>query len=257
VIALAAGVALAWRFHGGWLAGVAMVGLAVTYLGDLRDFRRRELTLSRENRTFFEKACALRQQVPREGKVVYEGGPLHMAAWGVEGVYHLCYSPKLVLAPVDFEKETAKDALGVLTWNGRRREIRFEGRGRSVAMSVFALDDGWFNGDGERRWSGVRARARLWQEPGMDELVVETHPAGGQVGRTRLRVVVDGEALGEAVAERAPWVSRWKVARVPAERERRVEFLIEPAQMAPGRPERYGLLFRDFRFSAAVGKAEP
>lgn len=230
---------------------LAMGWFAYVYLVELRAFRRVELTAGPENREFFEKACALRPSFDARATVYFEGGPPHMAPWGVAGVYHLCYAPHLTLAPVDPRDAAWKaKTRAVLHWNTLRHELSLLSPEPSSRMSVFHLERGWHEWGGSLRWSAENPAARVLQEVGANELYVAIHPTPEQIrrfGTIQIVAYVDGQWVGDArIDTAAAFLRGWPVPPVKAASVRLVDFQVTPYHTIPGSPHRFGLPFSDF-----------
>ena len=240
-----------------WLGALAACWLAWVYLVDLRAYRRAELTVGRENRVFFERACAMKGELQREiatkAAVLYEGGPPHLAPWGVTGVYHLCYSPELKLIPLDlYDPHWKEQGAAALSWNTATQQLQVMRREPSNSMNVFGFDRGWHAMNAGARWSTENPMAHVLQPPGTGELQVVAYPTADQlklVGKIQLVVYVDGQWVGDAELDRAvPFIRSWPVPLVKDATVRVVDFQVTPFHTVPGSPRRYGLPFGDYSF---------
>jgi hypothetical protein len=234
------------------LAALGAVWLGYVYLVELRAFRRAELTSGPENKRFFDQACAFQRPFPNNANVYFEGGPPHMANWGITGVYHLCYSPDLKLTVVDPHDPSWKEkAEAVLHWNDLERRLSILRPEPSPSMNSFHLERGWHPWSGSLRWSTENPAARVLQEPGTDELYVRIHPTAVQVrrfGKIRLVARVDGQQVAdESITEGdVVWKRAWPIPPVSEAKVRMVEFDVTPYHTIPGSNDRFGVPFADF-----------
>lgn len=245
MVALAVAVAFAFeRLTPAWAGAVLVAWFGFTYLGPLREFRKAELTIARESRTFFQRACPAVSAL--RGAAFYEGAPPSLAAHGVEGVFHLCASPALKLIPLDPRQSgwraLAPSGSPLLSWDSLVKELRVVRDEDASRMNAFRLDEGWYPLAGGLRWSREQAGARVTQPPEADEFFVDVRPVLAPGQTAKLTVMLDGVRVGEAQidgrAER-----QWPVAKFAAPAQRRVEFLIAPAAQ-----KGFGLPFADFGF---------
>jgi hypothetical protein len=252
LIALIVGLAFAAEaFPTGPLAAVAALWLGFVYFGPLREYRRAELTVARENKTFFEAVCRTDATVERKGIAYHEGGPPHMAKHGIEGAIHLCYSPEIELRHADPQREgwpgVIPAGVSLFHWQASPPAMVMERNTPSSAMQVFQLTHGWFPWTGHARWSLPRAEARLWHETDQNEFRLRLHP--GDSLEREIVIVVDGAWIGDARINRAGAFERsWPVKPLPRAAWRNVVFEIRPSYRPPGVPHEYGLPFVDFRF---------
>jgi len=234
------------------LAACVTAWLGFVYAGPLREFRKAELTVARESRTFFDAACRVDATLPAKGLAFYEGGPPHLPGYGVEGVLHLCYSRELELRHADPRQLGWADALAPGTplfhWNSLTKRMTVERRGASPRMSAFHLGKDWLPWMGSARWSGPVAAATIQQSPGETEfyVTIETYQAEARA-HTELNILMDGQWVGTARVEKPGLLERaWPVPDVPAPRDRQLELQVSPVRRVPGDPWPYGLPFRDF-----------
>ena len=236
------------------MAGVLLCWFGFVYLGPLREFRKTELTVARENRLFFESACKPLTGVDPRGVAFYVGGPPHMASHGVEGVLHHCYSPFLKLIRLDPQtanwRSQAPPGTPLLSWNSATRRMRLIDDRDASRMNAFALEIGWYPLTGGLRWSAERAVARVVQPPGASEFYLSLWPTAEQirsVGKVQIVMLLDGAWIGDASIDSPGLFERgWPVPVKPG--EHRIEFQITPGYAAPGDRRRYGLPFSDFGF---------
>ncbi len=168
-----------------------LVALLLAYLGfgfrELQAFRKVELAQADSTREFVEAACVALKGSQNLSKATYEGGPVGLNVWGVEGALRLCSGNLwLVLQPWDLKKIQKQEA--VIRWTKR------PGARGLVELSHFdgELSGEWYAWDGSLRWMGERARARVKVRPEDHRLVLDLQAAPAD----EIEVFVAGRSLG-------------------------------------------------------------
>ena len=168
-----------------------LVFLLLAYGGfgwrELQAFRQVELAQANATREFVEAACAALKGSQSLGKASYEGGPVGLNVWGVEGALRLCSGNLwLVLQPWDLKKIQKQDA--VIRWT------KIPGERGFVELTHFdgELSGEWYAWDGSLRWMGEKAIVRVKVTPEDHRLVVDLLAAPAD----EIEVLMDGRSLG-------------------------------------------------------------
>ncbi len=168
-----------------------VVVLLLAYLGlgfrELQAFRKVELAQADSTREFVEAACVALKGSQKLSKASYEGGPVGLNVWGVEGALRLCSGNLwLVLRPWDLKTIQKQEA--VIRWT------KGPGERGWVELSHFdgELSGEWYAWDGSARWMGERAKARVRVRPEDHRLALDLMAAPAD----EIEVLVAGRSLG-------------------------------------------------------------
>lgn len=183
--AVAVGAALSRR--SGRVLLVVLLAYAWLGLRELQRFRRAELAQAQLTREFVESACVALKGSRSVVKASYEGAPIGLNIWGVEGALRLCSGNLwLVLQPWDLRKIQEQEA--VIRWT------KIPGSRGFVELTRFdgELSGDWYAWDGSFRWMGERGKARVRVSVGDRRLVLDLVAAPAD----EIEVLVNGNSLG-------------------------------------------------------------
>ncbi|MGH9659718.1 MAG: hypothetical protein ACRD96_14310, partial [Bryobacteraceae bacterium] len=245
ILALALAVWIPWNLH------------------HLRRNRRLAQTLAAENRAYYTVLSGFARATPDPPAFVYDGVPAGLRSWGIVGAVRYLYRRgDLSVRSVEDAGALIAPSLALLTWNPGARQLTILARtpgtpdASFLAMNaetpVWQLGSGWYRLEGRFRWTQPLATARLHRPAAAREfeLTVNIGPdLVREIGRTTLRVFLDGRSLGEQQFARSGWhTARWPLAPASAG-PAAVEFRVDPEyRAANGDPRRLGIPIVSFGF---------
>ncbi|MEP7362213.1 MAG: hypothetical protein ABI972_03075 [Acidobacteriota bacterium] len=240
------------------VAALTIVWLAANFVW-MRQLRRAELTHADENRAYFEQLSRVGPALGEPDLHIYDGYPEGLDWWGIAGAVRLITGrTEARMAPIqadDLRAQTQGKSVMQLFWDPARRElathVRSENHPELARLDLgryvpfWQLEDGWHKQEGGYRWSKPHAEVSLMRPEGATrfELRVNIGPAHiAAVNPIRVRVGVDGEAVGEAVFEKQGWQTvGWNVPPKPAGRVRVMLDVTPPFHPGPTDPRVLGV----------------
>jgi hypothetical protein len=196
---------------------------------DLHELRaRRNVTLAHGNdvRAWVTAVRGFAQSAPALDAVVWTGSIPGFAPWGVEGAIHYLLPRDLPIV-----NGSAPEAAGLLQharvayieWNPASRQATVIAHGPGIsdlsyvdfsrAVPVWQLEQGWYDAEGDYRWTEPTAQARLARPDGARSfsLRVLVGPARLQaLGPVTLRVWLNDRELEPHRFTKAGWQdTRW------------------------------------------------
>jgi hypothetical protein len=227
--------------HGRWTVTAAFVAcwLPANYLA-LRIKSRTELARAGETREYVSQLSGFVRNSPGIQRIVFAGRPSVMERWGVEGALHcLDHRNDLIIRSIDDGDAgdlLKQDSLALLTWNPAEHKLYTVTRPAGAPEASYItmdrttpfwlLGEGWYELKDGRRWIQPRATARLMRPPDASEFELIVNVPVDQimdVGRTTVRILLDGRVLGET-----------EFARVGGQR---VSWKLPPGEPGPVRIE--------------------
>jgi hypothetical protein len=195
-----------------------------------------------------------------------DSAPAGLRRWGVAGAIRYTFDRHdlelIYLEDID-HKEPRQDAtIAMLSWDGPSKKLYAIGRTAARAdvpyvemtrfTPVWQLGKGWYQREGNYRWTKPRAEARVRRPAGANEFQVTVNVGPGYiraVGKVTLTVHVDGVSLGSRTFTQNGWLTE-KFAMAPgAEGNVNVEFLVDPPfQPKNGDPRALGIPIAAFGF---------
>ena len=198
------------------IAALVVLWLPWNYV-NMRWDRRTALAQADQNRAYVTGMRAVSREHPGITSFLYDGAPFH--TWGVSAALRWFHpNQQLVLAAVDdpaADRLLSNGAVVVLNWHGKLQALVHTQSTPDAAyirmgdaVPIWQLQGGWYSGEGTYRWIQPTAAARLARPPGAKcfELKVNIGPALiAAVHQTRVRVLLDGNTVGERVFNHAGW----------------------------------------------------
>jgi len=248
-----------------WIAAIFVLWIPFNYML-LRQQRGVTLAAAIENRAYVEAAGALLKSQPALRKVVYDGAPSAMQAWGVEAAYRWFQpDPAMLVRPLDSpdaKAMLADERLAVVTWNGLNRKLLVQTRtpgdpdppviDMSTGNQAWLFGDGWFQITQGYRWMGPQAAARLSRPGNAREFAVRINLGPIQFkdqGRVEMEVLLNGQSIGVRDYRQEGWhEQRWAL---PAGGAGPVEVLLRslhPYHPSNGDPRTLGAAVVSFGF---------
>ncbi|MFN0100549.1 MAG: hypothetical protein ACKV2U_00520 [Bryobacteraceae bacterium] len=241
--------ALTERVGWKWIAAPLAIWLGFNY-AEMRGKRRAALAEAEETAAYVHSLADLARNGKDIDTVLIDSAPAGLRRWGVEGALRYTFNrPDLefiYLEDSDHKEPRAEATLAMLSWDGplkklyTMRRTSALGDASYVEMTrltpVWQLTRGWYQREGNYRWTMPRAEARVRRPAGANEFQVTVNVGPDYiraVGKVKLTVRVGGAELGSRTFARHGWVTeRFNIAPGP-EGNVDVEFLIDP----PFRPE--------------------
>lgn len=140
-----------------WAVALTVLWLGFSYT-QLRHYRRTELAIASENRSYFQQVMA--HPPPQSTAFLYEGAPKHFESWGIEAALrHAGLGGDWKAGPLDISPGWQTPGVTVLTWD---RALRLLGVSpysadikpavdMSAGASVWQLDSGFLPVDDGHR----------------------------------------------------------------------------------------------------------
>lgn len=217
-----------------------VVGLAVFFLiwsfqdlRELRQDRRATLALDHDNRQWITAVGRYAQSAPKPDAVIWSGIIPGFAAWGVEGAVHYFYRDNNIpVAYIDDPKAAALLHLPgaiMLNWNNGTHALYIRGIGPEAAAPYLRMDgsepveqllEGWYNLEGNFRWTEPTAVAQLRRPPGATRFELRVLAGEAQikaVGALTIAVTLGDQPLAPQKLTKSGWqMLTWDLSPAPA-----------------------------------------
>jgi hypothetical protein len=262
-VAIAMGSVVSWR--PAILAPLTVLVWCVFTYGEMKRFRNEFLANSTENRLWVQEVHRFLRGSPLSRSFVFDGFPPTLHAWGANGAIHLAKrDPDVRVASVEAPGAAQllrEPRVGVFVWNGATRMVNITSRTPTAAdasyvkidvgMPVWQFGEGWFQRDGSFRWTKPVAYANLYRPVQATRFELQVNAGPQQIkdlGQFRIRVFLDGVAIGESTFDRVGWqIVNWPIEPGPA---KLVEIRLEadPPYKTPIDPRTLGAAIGAFGF---------
>ncbi|MSV32675.1 MAG: hypothetical protein EXQ57_09155 [Bryobacterales bacterium] len=257
--------ALTERVGWKWIAAPLAIWLGFNY-AEMRDKRRATLAEAEETAAYVYSLAEL----AREGKdidtVLIDSAPAGLRRWGVDGALRYTFDrdnlEMIYLEDSDHKEPRAEATLAVLSWDGPLKKLYAMRRPAALGDAAFVemtrltpvwqLTRGWYQREGNYRWTMPKAEARLRRPAGANafEVTVNVGPDYiRSVGKVTLTVRVGGVNLGSRTFIQNGWLTEKFPMAPGAEGNVDVEFLADPPfQPKNGDPRALGIPIASFGF---------
>jgi hypothetical protein len=262
-VAIAMSTVVTWR-PAILVPATALVWCLFTY-GEMKQFRNEFLANSAENRLWVRDVHGFLRGSPLSRSFVFDGFPPTLHPWGANGAIHLMKrDPEVRVASVEAPEAAQllrEPRVGVFVWNGATRMVNITSRTPTAAdasyvkidvgMPVWQFGEGWFQRDGSFRWTKPVAYANLYRPVQATKFELQVNAGPQQIkdlGQFRIRVFLDGVAIGESTFDRVGWqIVNWPIEPGPA---KLVEIRLEadPPYRTPIDPRTLGAAIGGFGF---------
>jgi hypothetical protein len=241
--------ALTERFGWKWLAAPLAVWLVFNY-AEMREKRRAVLAEAEETTAYVYSLADLAKNGRDVDTVLIDSAPAGLRRWGVEGALRYTFDRDdlelIYLEDVDHKEPRADATLAMLSWDGplkklyTMRRTAALGDASYVEMTrltpVWQLKRGWYQREGNYRWTMPRATAEVRRPAGAREFQVTVNIGPDYiraVGQATLGVRVGGVDLGSRTFTANGWWTEKFAIEAGAEGNVEVEFTVTP----PFRPK--------------------
>ena len=248
------------------LAAALLIAWLPLQYRELRTLRTAAIAEADETRAFTTKVQELGRELKDLDTVLIDTYPAKMRRWGIEGAVRLALGRddvNYIYLEDTAHAEPADNAkLALLRWNPARNELFIQSRtsGADAAYielsniaPIWQLRQGWYQGEGNFRWTQPRAIARLRRPANATRFSVTANISPDyikSVKKSTLIIKVDGVEIGRAVYSENGWLTDYiAVKPVPADANVTVEFSVDPPfRPANGDPRSLGLPIAAFGF---------
>lgn len=248
-----------------WIAAPLAVWLGFNY-AEMRNMRRATLAEAEETAAYVYSLADLVKNGKEVDAVLIDSAPAALRRWGVEGALRYTFDRDdielIYLEDVDHKEPRPDATIAMLSWDGPLKKLyalrrtAAQGDVSYIEMTrltpVWQLGKGWYQREGNYRWTMPQAMARMHRPAGANtfEVTVNVGPDYIRaVGKATLTVSVAGQELGSREFTRNGWVTE-KFAMAPGpEGNVDVLFQVEPPfRPANGDPRPLGIPIGGFGF---------
>ena len=257
--------ALTERVGWKWIAAPMAIWLGFNY-AEMRDKRRATLAEAEETAAYVYSLADLARDGKDIDTVLIDSAPTGLRRWGVEGAVRYTFQRNdmelIYLEDSDHKEPRAEATLAMLSWDGPLKKLYTMRRTAALGDApyvemtrltpVWQLTRGWYQREGNYRWTMPRAEARMRRPAGANEFQVTVNIGPDYilaVGEVTLAVRVGGVPLGSRKFTQKGWVTE-KFALAPGpEGNVDVEFAVDPAfRPKNGDPRPLGIPIAAFGF---------
>ena len=200
-------------------------------------------------RWFIAGLLDFKQHAPPLKAVVYQGTPLFMGAWGIDGAIHQVFGLQVDACwfrDPRAQKALAKVPMAIVGYYGVSHTVKGLLRERNELESyirfseeppAFQLGTGWYNDDASHRWIQARTQITLRRPLSARELEIVAFlpPESLQKdGPAKVSVIEDDVSLGAQTLSE-PRALRWKLES-NVSGDHRITILTEPVRHRAGDP---------------------
>ncbi len=257
--------AMTERFGWKWMAAPLALWLGLNY-AEMRERRRAALAEADETAAYVYSLADLAKNGKDIDTVLIDSAPAGLRRWGIEGALRYTFDRddlELIYLEDSDHKEPRPDAtLAMLSWDGPLKKLYTMRRTAAVGDApyvemtrltpVWQLTRGWYQREGNYRWTMPRAEARVRRPAGANEFQVTVNIGPDYiraVGKATLGVTVGGVDLGSRTFTQNGWVTE-KFAMAPGEEGNvDVVFTVDPPfRPSNGDPRPLGIPVAAFGF---------
>jgi len=246
-------------------AALLVVWLPFQY-SELRGLRNAAIAEGDAARAFTVKVQERGRELKDIDTVLVDSYPAKMRRWGVEGAVRLALGRDdvkyLYLEDSNHADPADSAKLVLLRWDAARNDLFIQSRAAGADAAyielsriapIWQLRQGWYQGEGNFRWTQPRAVARLRRPAGATRFSVTTNVSPDYikaVKRSTLFVTIDGVEIGRAVYTENGWLTDYfAVKGEDAEKNVTVEFNVDPPfRPSNGDPRSLGVPIAAFGF---------
>jgi hypothetical protein len=257
--------ALTEQFGWKWIAAPLAIWLVFNY-AEMRNKRRATLAEAEETAAYVYSLSDLARIGKDIDTVLVDSAPAGLRRWGVEGALRYTLDRddlELIFLEDSDHKEPRPDArLAMLSWDGPLKKLYTMQRTAAlgdtpfVEMSrftpVWQLGKGWYQREGNYRWTMPRAVAHVRRPAGSNEFQVTVNIGPDYiraVGKVTLTVRMNGVELGSRTFTQNGWLTEKFSVPPGPEGNVDVEFLVDPPfRPKNGDPRALGIPIAAFGF---------
>lgn len=241
--------ALTERVGWKWVAAPLAVWLGFNY-AEMRHMRRATLAEAEETAAYVYSLADLAKNGKDIDTVLVDSAPASLRRWGVEGALRYTFDRDdielIYLEDSDHKEPRPESTLAMLSWDGPLKKLYTMRRTAALGDApyvemtrltpVWQLTKGWYQREGNYRWTMPRAEARVRRPPGANEFQVTVNIGPDYiraVGKATLKVNVGGQGLGAREFTTNGWLTERFAMPPGAEGNVDVVFTVDP----PFRPK--------------------
>lgn len=215
--------ALSERVGWKWLAAPLAVWLGFNY-AEMRHMRRATLAEAEETAAYVFSLADLANNAKDIDTVLVDSAPASLRRWGVEGALRYTFDRDdielIYLEDADHKEPRPEATLAMLSWDGPLKKLYTMRRTAALGDAPFVemtrltpvwqLAQGWYQREGNYRWTMPRALARVRRPAGANEFQVTVNVGPDYiraVGKSTLNVNVAGHDLGTREFTRNGWTT--------------------------------------------------
>lgn len=246
-------------------AALLVAWLPLQYV-ELRKLRTAAIAEADATRAFTTKVQELGRETKDLDTVLIDTYPTKMRRWGVEGALRIALGRDdlnyIYLEDTSHAEPADNVKLALLRWDPARNDLYIQSRTAAgdapyIELSniapIWQLRQGWYQGEGNFRWTQPRAIARLRRPAGATRFSVTVNVSPDYikaVKKSTLVVTLDGTEIGRSVYTESGWLTDYfEVKPAPADANVSVEFAIDPPfRPSNGDPRSLGLPIAAFGF---------
>jgi hypothetical protein len=248
-----------------WIAAPLAIWLGFHY-AEMREKRRAALAEAEETAAYVYSLADLARNGKDIDTVLIDSAPAGLRRWGVEGALRYTFDRDdielIYLEDGDHKEPRADATLAMLSWDGPLKKLYTMRRSAAAGDAayiemtrltpVWQLTRGWYQREGNYRWTMPRAEARLRRPAGANELQVTVNIGPDYiraVGRATLTVHAAGQPLGSRTFTSNGWVTeRFAMPAGPAGNVD-ITFTVDPPfRPSNGDPRPLGIPIAAFGF---------
>lgn len=257
--------ALTERVGWKWIAAPMAIWLGFNY-AEMREKRRAALAEAEESSAYVHSLADLARNGKDIDTILIDSAPAALRRWGVEGALRYTFNRDdltlIYLEDSDRKQPPAGATLAMLSWDAPLKKLytlrrtAAAGDAAYVEMTrltpVWQLTRGWYQREGNYRWTMPQAEARMRRPAGANEFQVTVNIGPDYiraVGKATLTVRVGGVELGSRTFTRNGWLTERFAIAPGTEGNVDVEFNVDPPfRPANGDPRPLGIPIAAFGF---------
>jgi len=257
--------ALTERFGWKWIAAPLAIWLGFNY-AEMRNKRRATLAEAEETAAYVYSLADLARDERDIDTVLIDSAPAGLRRWGVEGAIRYTFDRDdmelIFLEDSDHKEPRPEATLSMLSWDGplkklyKMRRPAALGDASFIEMTrltpVWQLKRGWYQREGNYRWTMPRAYAQVRRPAGANEFQVTVNIGPDYIraiGKVALTVRLNGVELGSRAFTQNGWLTEKFPVPPGPEGNVDVEFQIDPPfRPRNGDPRALGIPIAAFGF---------
>jgi len=241
--------ALTERFGWKWIAAPLAIWLGFNY-AEMRSKRRTALAEADETAAYVHSLADLARNGKDIDTILIDSAPAGLRRWGVEGAIRYTFDRDdmglIYLEDIDHKEPPPEATLAMLSWDGPLKKLYTLRRTASLGDSAFIemtrltpvwqLKKGWYQREGNYRWTMPRATAYVRRPPGGNEFQVTVNIGPDyirDIGKVTLTVQLNGAGLGSRSFTANGWITEKFPLPPGPDGNVNIEFLVDP----PFRPK--------------------
>lgn len=241
--------ALTERFGWKWIAAPLAIWLGFNYT-EMREKRRATLAEAEETAAYVFSLADLARNGKDIDTMLVDSAPAGLRRWGVEGALRYTFDrddlEMIYLEDSDHKEPRADATLAMLSWDGPMKKLYTMRRTAALGDApyvemtrltpVWQLTKGWYQREGNYRWTMPRAEARVRRPANANAFQVTVNVGPDYiraVGKVTLTVRVGGAELGTRTFTQNGWLTEAFAMQPGPEGNVNVEFSVDP----PFRPK--------------------